>query len=189
MSLDDIRKDIDAIDFQIQELLMSRMDCSKQVVTEKIADGNFVIYRADRENAILDKLGAGIPEDRKPGYLAVVRKITETSRMYQYGILFEEHPELYDKLIDGLQVPEHSSSITVILTRPNIPNAMSSILSMIGDYGYNMDEMKLLSYNEDNSEVTFELTLLGDIEKESLKKLLFQLSMESAKFRIIQIRV
>lgn len=189
MSLDDIRKDIDGIDFKVRELLMQRMDCSARVVGEKIADGNFIIYRADREEAILEKLGKGIPESRKAGYLAVVRKITETSRMYQYGILYEARPELFEKLLQGIDVPAHSAAITVVLTRPNIPNAMSSILSMIGDYGYNMDEMKLLHYSDDASEVTFELTLLGDIADERLKKLLFQLSMESVGFKIIQIRV
>ena len=61
MSLDEIRVDIDRIDKEIRQLLMDRLDCSKRVVESKVADGNYTIYRADREKAILEKLGAGIP--------------------------------------------------------------------------------------------------------------------------------
>ena len=187
MSLDEIRVDIDRIDKEIRQLLMDRLDCSKRVVESKVADGNYTIYRADREKAILEKLGAGIPEDRKAGYLAVVRKITETSRMYQYGKLYEMVDGLFDELVAGIEIPAKATSVTLELTRPNIPNAMSSILSMIGDYGYNMQRMELLHYADDNSAVTFELTILGDLNEEHMKKLMLQLSKESSDFRIIRI--
>ena len=61
---------------------------------------------------------------------------------------------------------------------------MSSILSMIGDYGFNMDQMKLLEYAKDNRAVTFELVILGDIHDVYFQKLMLQLSMESASFHI-----
>lgn len=189
MSLDDIRKDIDKIDKEIQQLIMKRLDCSTRVVESKISDGNFTIYRADREEAILEKLGAGIPEDRKAGYLAVVRKITETSRMYQYGILYDWSPAFFEELVGDMVIPENTKAVNIVLTRPNIPNAMSSILSMIGDYGYNMDEMKLLGYNDDNTAVKFQLTILGNLNEERMKKLMFQLSKESTDFKIIGVLI
>ena len=86
MALEDVRKQIDGIDTRIRELLMERLDCSAQVAEAKLAVGETTVYRADRETEILDRLGAQVTEDRRAGYLAVVRKVMETSRMYQYGI-------------------------------------------------------------------------------------------------------
>ena len=186
-TLDDIRKEIDDIDVQIRSLLMKRMDCSEQVVSSKIKDQNYAIYRADREEAMLKKLGDGIPDNRRPEYLSVVRKITETSRMYQYGILFDAVPELYRKLVSRVALPKKGNAVKVVLTRPNIPNAMSSILSMVGDYGYNMDQMRLLRYARDNSSVDFELVILGDIHDTPMQKLMLQLSMESIGFCILEV--
>ena len=61
---------------------------------------------------------------------------------------------------------------------------MSEILSMIGDYGYSMERMELIEDNRDEGTVTFELTMLGDLNEINMKKLMFQLSMESMDFRI-----
>ena len=60
MSLDDIRKDIDTIDSSIRDLVMKRLDCSSRVIHSKIEDGNYVIYRADREAVSgFDKINKG----------------------------------------------------------------------------------------------------------------------------------
>lgn len=186
-SLDEIRVEIDTIDKQIQQILMKRLDCSTEVVQAKIRDKNYIINRPDRESAMLERLGKSIPEQRKSGYLAVVRKITETSRMYQYGILFEQVPELFINLVKGLDLSQASNTVTVQLKRPNIPNAMSAILSMIGDYGFDMERLQLLGYSEDRSMASFELTIRGDITQIQMQKLLLQLSMETEEFKITEL--
>ncbi len=185
-SLDEIRVEIDSIDQQIQQILMHRLDCSEEVVQAKIRDRNYVINRPDRESAMLEHLGQDIPADRRDGYLAVVRKITETSRMYQYGILFEQVPELFEKLSEGLDLSVSTEFITVNLKRPNIPNAMSAILSMIGDYGFDMERLQLLGYSDDHAIASFELIIRGDISKVQMQKLLLQLSMETEEFQIVE---
>lgn len=187
MDMKDIRKDIDAIDLQIRELLMRRMDCSYKVAEVKQAAGSTDIYRADREQAILDTLGAEVPAERRAQYLAVVRKITETSRMYQYGLIFEWNPELFDKIEGSEMCDEPTSHVKVRLTRVNRPNAMSSILSMVGDYGYNMEFMELIEVSQVTGTVTFDLTIRGDITNDHMRRLLFQLSKESANFRIMRV--
>ena len=73
MKLEDVRKEIDALDPQIKTLILRRMDCSLEVAKAKQAAGETTIYRRDREKAILDRLGADVPADRLPEYLAVVR--------------------------------------------------------------------------------------------------------------------
>lgn len=183
-SLDEIRIEIDQIDSEIQKILMRRLDCSTEVIEAKIRDNNYIINRPDREMAMLQRLGKDIDKDRKSGYLAVVRKITETSRMYQYGILFDRVPELFTELSKDIDTTVSSDMITVQLKRPNIPNAMSAILAMIGDYGFDMEKLQLLGYSEDRSMAAFELTIRGDISVTHMQKLLLQLSMESEDFVI-----
>lgn len=186
MTLEEARAQIDAIDSQLESLLMDRMNCSYEVAQAKAAAGETQIYRADREEAILERLGAKVPEDRRAGYLAIVRKIMEISRMYQYGLLYDWIDGLFDEIVGNLAIPEHTTHVRVRLTRENRPNAMSSILSMIGDYGYNMDRMNLMRENDTEHTVTFELLILGDLGDPHMKTLMFQLSKESMDFHLLE---
>ena len=186
MKLEEVRQKIDAIDPQIRELLMERLDCSRLVAETKQAAGETNIYRPDREQVILQKLSQGVPEDRLPEYLAVVRKIMETSRMYQYGMLFDWNPQLFAELAKNIEIHPGGTRVVVRLTRPDQPNAMSSILNMVGDYGYNMQYMELLHFNKPEKTVTFDLTILGDHSETNMQKLMFQLSKESQDFQILR---
>ena len=107
----------------------------------------------------------------------------ETSRMYQYGIIFDNIENLFSPLAENLSIKPSNTRVRVSLTRENRPNAMSSILSMIGDYGFNMDRMELIS--QDSEQVTFELLIIGNLDDEKMQKLMFQLSKESKNFSII----
>ena len=203
LTLEEVRELIDAIDTEIRELIMKRLDCSEMVAAAKIASGDLTIYRADRENAILDRLGEGIPEERRAGYLAVVRKIMETSRMYQYGIFFEQCRDLVEPLLRDPKIVSddptaEGAQVRLKLSRPDRPNAMSSILSMIGDYGYNMERMELTGYDHSNvnddgndndnngiPKVHFELTIRGSLAERNMQKLMLQLSMECSDFQIL----
>lgn len=187
MKLEEARKEIDRIDPRIRELLMERLDCSYEVAKAKTESGDLTIYRADREEEILSRLGKEVPEDRRDGYLALVRKIMETSRMYQYGLIYDWVPGLIDPLLEGVEIPNPAKLVKLRLTRPDRPNAMSSILSMVGDYGYNMERMILISENHADKSVTFELEILGDINNIHMKKLIYQLSMESCDFQLLKV--
>lgn len=133
MNIDEARNKIDEIDQEIQKLIMKRLDCSEQIAHAKIQSGNINIFRADREEEILKRLGENVSQERKAGYLAVVRKIMETSRMYQYGIIFDNLEDLFSPLAENINIKSSNTRVRVSLTRENRPNAMSSILSMIGD--------------------------------------------------------
>lgn len=184
LTLEEIRCQIDSIDSEIRELIMKRLDCSRNVAMAKQASGNLVIYRADREAEILERLGQGVPEDRKAEYLAVVKKIMETSRMYQYGLLYDWNDGLFSERFGNIDIPTEASHIRFTLTRPNQPNSMAQILSMIGDYGCNTMLMELVGEDKENGTVTFALTILGNLNEEHMKKLMYQLSMESRYFTI-----
>ena len=184
MTLEEVRRQIDSIDAEIRELIMKRLDCSRNVAMAKQASGNLVIYRADRETEILEKLSQGVPEDRKAEYLAVVKKIMETSRMYQYGLLYDWNDGLFSERFGDIDIPADPSHIRFSLTRPNQPSSMAQILSMIGDYGCNTEFMELIREDKEKGTVTFTLTILGNLNEEHIKKLIYQLSMESRDFAI-----
>ena len=184
MTLEEIRCQIDSIDAEIRELIMQRLDCSRNVAMAKQASGNLVIYRADREAEILERLGKDVPEDRKAEYLAVVKKIMETSRMYQYGLLYDWNDGLFSERFGEIDIPTEAYYIRFTLTRPNQPNSMAQILSMIGDYGCNTELMELIGEVKENGTVTFTLTILGNLNEAHMKKLMYQLSMESRDFTI-----
>ncbi len=185
MELSEVRAQIDKIDPILRGLLMMRLDCSYQVAEAKAKAGETKIYRADREAAILEKLGDGVPEDRLAGYLSVVRKIMETSRMYQYGLLFEWNEGVFDKLLGDRTIPEDCKKVRIRVVREDHPNAMSTILSMIGDYGYNMERMELVEENPGNETVTFDLTIRGNLNEKHMKNLMFQLSEECSGFELL----
>ena len=187
MTLEEVRCQIDSIDAEIRELIMKRLDCSKNVAMAKQASGNLVIYRADREAEILERLSQGVPEDRKAEYLAVVKKVMETSRMYQYGLLYDWNDGLFSERFGEINIPAEASHIRFTLTRTNQPNSMAQILSMIGDYGCNTELMELVGEEEEKGTVTFTLTILGDLNNVHMKKLMYQLSMESRDFAIEQV--
>lgn len=187
ITLKEIRSQIDSIDSEIRDLIMRRLDCSRSVALAKQVSGNLVIYRADREAEILERLGQGVPEDRKTEYLAVVKKIMETSRMYQYGLLYDWNERLFSERFGEVDIPADPSHVRFTLTRPNQPNSMSQILSMIGDYGYNTELMELAGEDKETRTVTFTLTILGNLNDVNMKKLMYQLSMESLDFAIEQV--
>ncbi len=103
--------------------------------------------------------------------------------MYQYGIIFDNLEDLFSPLAENINIKSSNTRVRVSLTRENRPNAMSSILSMIGDYGFNMDRMELV--NQDNEHVTFELLIIGNLNDVKMQKLMFQLSRESKNFSIL----
>lgn len=187
MELTEIRKKIDTLDEEIKVLLLQRLVCSKEVAEVKAEQGETEIYRADREEAILERLGRNVPEELRREYLAIVRKIMETSRMYQYGLLYTWNPAQYEALFASVPYEVPSQKVKLRLTRPNRPNAMSSILSMVGDYGYNMEKMELLSYTEDRQAVRFLLTICGDLSERHMQKLMVQLAGESQDFCIMEV--
>lgn len=204
MELAEIRTKIDETDREIRELLLKRMGYSHLVAEAKMESGDTTIYRADREASILETLGDTVDEELRSEYLSVVRKVMETSRMYQYGLIFDWTPQAFEsvkghELIDA-RGDKPTTSVTVRLSREDRPNAMSAILSMIGDYGYNMDRMVPVTNATDEASdtshasgasekkggmVTFDLTILGNLTETSMQKLMFQLNGECLDFEIL----
>ena len=185
MTLPEIRILIDQVDPEIRRLLMKRMDYSALVAEAKLASGDTAVYRPDREEAVLEGLGREVPEDRLPEYLSVVRKIMEASRMYQYDLIYDRLEDPLGPLLKGINIPEDCRLVTVMLSRPDRPGSIAAVLSMIADYGFDMEEMVRTGGNAPAAAVSFRLQIRGDLRETRMKKLLFQLSGECEDFRIL----
>lgn len=186
MTLNEVRAKIDEIDPQLKSLIMKRLDCSYEVAKVKAGAGETNIYRADREKAIIEKLSQDVPEERLLVYLSVVKKIIETSRMYQYGLLYDWMDDLFSPLAQGLDIKPGANHILLRLTKENHPGSMASIFGVIGDYGVDVDQINLITRDDSQKTVTFELVILGNLNDKHIRILLFQLSRESNDFKILK---
>lgn len=186
MTLEEIRVRIDEIDGKMKELFLTRMNIATEVASSKNEAGSTQIYRADREAAMIERLTADVSENLVPEYAAFIRKTIEVSRMYQYGLLYDWNPSYGEELLAGIPVEPTDTHVKLRLTRPDNCNAMSAILCMIGDYGFNMEQMQLLHINKEEMTASFELSIRGNLLDPAMRKLMFQLSKEALAFEIIE---
>ncbi|MBQ0079495.1 MAG: chorismate mutase [Eubacterium sp.] len=187
MGLDKIRKDIDALDTKIAELLMQRLDYAEQVVQTKIDDGVTNIYLAEREDDIMENILKNIPEERKDTSRALMRKIVEISRTHQFNILNQQVPGLLDEYLEDVEIPEEPTRIRFEAIRPNIEGQMGVICTLIGDAHFNIQEVQQMDNSVDNASSRLWFTVDGDIYDPKMKTLLIQLAQESEGFSILSI--
>ena len=181
MTLAEIRKEIDRIDPQIKELFLQRMEAAKHVAEVKYASGD-EIYKADREAEILARLSEDVAPELKIEYTAFVRKMMEVARKYEYGLIYDWNPEVVQPILAEAK-ESGSGYVKLELVRPNQLNGLSVILTMIGDYGFHLKDIKVLE--EGQKEVRFCLVIQGKLQDEAMKKLLYQLSKESKDFHVL----
>lgn len=181
MTLAEIRKEIDRIDPQIKALFLQRMEAAKHVAEVKYAAGD-EIYKADREAEILARLSEDVAPELKIEYTAFVRKMMEVARKYEYGLIYDWNPEVVQPILAEAK-ESGNGYVKMELVRPNQLNGLSVILTMIGDYGFHLKDIKVLE--ESQKEVRFGLVIHGKIQDEAMKKLLYQLSKESKDFHVL----
>lgn len=88
MTLADVRVNIDRVDKQIKELFEERMELADQVAQVKAETGDD-IFKPEREVAIIERLTQDIEPGIKKEYIALIKRIMEVSRKYQYGRTLE----------------------------------------------------------------------------------------------------
>ena len=86
-----IRQDINAIDEQIRALFLQRMSLALEVAQAK-AKTHDKIYKPDREAEILEKRTAGMEEELRLKYAAILQSMIRASREYQYSELLRQDP-------------------------------------------------------------------------------------------------
>lgn len=185
MTLAEIRNEIDRIDTQIKELFLARMEAARNVAEVKYGSGD-EIYKSDREKAVITRLIEDVAPELKEEYTAVIRKIMEAARKYEYGLIYDWDPSAIEPLFKSVEPDVNDRYVKVHLTRPDCCNSMSSILSMIGDYGFNMKQMILLEENTEDKTVKFELVICGNLQNTAMRKLVYQLWKESLAFEVLE---
>ncbi len=131
--LSSVRKEIDAIDDELVELLNRRARISRRVGRIKARSGG-QIFKPARENALLDKL-----EEINPGPLpgahlrAIYREIISSSRDLQQRLkVVYLGPEGTFSYFAGLEYLGKSADYT---PRPNIEGVFASVAGGKADYG------------------------------------------------------
>ena len=200
MTLDEIRKEIDAIDPALRELLLKRLDCSREVARVKLAAGETNVYRADREAAILARLSEGVPAEKLPSYLSVVRRIMEASRFYQYSLMYERlsagtarpgeaGTEAYhDRTASASPCAVergivHAAPLRVSFRLPDRAGALASLLGFIADMGVSLQDLKMLGRS--GEQVSFMLETKPIANPALCAKLVFVLERETQDFIIM----
>lgn len=278
MELSEVRKNIDRVDGEIRKLFIERMSLADQVACIK-AETEDVIYKPDREEAIIKKQTEEMDSRLVREYTALIKRIMEVSRKYQYGRTMELRDcfpfdyakkaadvrrlcmvkeELYicdrcskdDVLVvdsyeeigaamengqadagmgiieevgvgvsDALHslllnhgfyitecrvrkekksrqkvvtfsqrlevLPEHNR-IKIMFECLNRSGSLSSILSMISDYGVNLTEIHSRPFQDgDTWNYRFFAELFANMDKKESRALLYQLSQETQELKVL----
>lgn len=88
MALDEVRKDIDRVDSKIRELFVERMGLADRVAQIKAENGD-VIFKPDREAAMIEKQCADMDGALVTEYRAFLKRMIAVSRKYQYKRMLE----------------------------------------------------------------------------------------------------
>ena len=84
MTLEEVRKEIDSVDSQIKTLFAKRMQLADHVAAIK-AETADAIFKPEREEIIINSLTQDVDETIVKEYTALIKRIMEVSRKYQYG--------------------------------------------------------------------------------------------------------
>lgn len=277
MTLPEVREQIDRVDSQIKSLFQERMELADNVAKVKAQTGDD-IFKPDREEAIISNLTKGVGDNIRKEYIALIKRIMEISRKYQYGRTLQLRdcfpveyvqqepeiasvamvkPELYicsmvsrDKVITvdsfeqvgnliaekkvdaGIGIledvsvqaadeihsmlvkqklyinrcdvvedsgvrrkvvmftpqlvvtPEHNR-MKVMFVCKNKSGSLASILSMISDYGVNLTEIHSRPNQEAEWNYEFFVEFDGNLLKQEIKALIFQLMNETQYFQVL----
>ncbi|MBP3326605.1 MAG: chorismate mutase [Coprococcus sp.] len=277
MTLEEVRLNIDKVDKEIKALFQERMLLADNVARVK-AETEDAIYKPDREETIISNLTGDVDDNIKMEYTALIKRIMEISRKYQYGRTLElrnclgidyetEEPEIsniamvkpelyicqdYSKdcviavddyqqvmeliengeadagmgvledisygvsdalhemltnsrlyiyrcsiveenghhkkvvtFADRLVVKENHNRLKVMFVCKNKSGSLSSVLSMIADYGVNLMEIHSAPDRKENWNYRFYIELSGNLLVKEIQALVFQLKNETEEFHIL----
>lgn len=116
MELDELRRDINDIDSQIQELFTKRMELCCDVAEYKIKN-NIPVFQSRREEEILNRVSQSAPDELKGGTRVLFQTLMDISKCRQYQKFFAEQNHIEYKKLDlsgkhTVAVPGISGSYT-----------------------------------------------------------------------------
>ena len=105
MTLEEVRQNIDRVDAKIRDLFVERMGLADEVARIK-AQTEDAIYKPEREAVILKKQSENMDTHLVKEYQALIKRIMEISRKYQYGRTLELRDCFPYTLEKELRIPE-----------------------------------------------------------------------------------
>lgn len=118
-TLEELRRELNQTDAQLRELLLSRLELSRQVAQVKRGSGA-PVYVPEREQEILETLRRSCPKE-DAGYLKmVVSSVLRTSRQRQYEYLLGEGMPLFYE-------PLEKSAAPISVCHQGVPGAYSQL--------------------------------------------------------------
>lgn len=182
MKLEEVRKEIDAVDSQMKPLFLSRMVCAKHVAEAKAISGSDV-FVAEREDEIIAKRTKDVDEDVKKEYEVFLRHLMSVSRRYQYGILKDMQEKVIADAMKKSGLDENSAHqyVTVSFSYSREKNNLNLYVDMICLNDIVIETMQVKAESEKQC-VT--LCLQGTIKQANMRQLLCQLGKEADEFQI-----
>ena len=186
MELDQIRKQINAVDDAMHRYFTDRLRCSEDVAEAKLQTQDSV-YKPEREKQVYARFPGYADEEKL--YRLYVRKVMQLSRYHQYGIFlgkgnvdteFETQYRSVQAAINERDTTD--ASVKIELTPdPQAEQGMSiqDMLSVLGDFG---TEVTALQY--EGSKVSVTVRVSGTDALESQRRLFYMLYKESVTYKM-----
>lgn len=141
MLLDEVRREIDMVDAGIKESFKKRMELAEQVAIVK-SENSDDIFKPEREKQIIENLTGDVSEDIVMEYTALLKRVMEISRKYQYKKTME--------LVDGLAheyISESKPLNKAVMLKPELYICSGDISKDIVTTVDSYDQMGLLVEN------------------------------------------
>ncbi len=163
MTLDEVRSNIDRVDKEIKALFKERMELADNVAKVK-AETNDEIFKPDREIAIIDNLTGDVDDNIKKEYIALIKRIMEISRKYQYGRTLE--------LRGGLDI-RYISNVSEIKKAAMVKSELYICNMMSKDDVVTVDTFDEVADLIENGEVDAGIGILEDVSVKASDELHF----------------
>lgn len=89
LNLDEIRKQINEKDNQMEKLFLERMALCKQVAQYKI-DNNMQVFQSSRENQIIDRVREQADDEYKDSVQTLFTSMIDISKFHQYHLMLAD---------------------------------------------------------------------------------------------------
>ena len=186
MKLDQIRKQINAVDDAMHRYFVDRLRCSEEVAEAKLQTLDSV-YKPEREKQVYARFSGNADEEKL--YRLYVRKTMQLSRYHQYGIFLgkgiaDAEFETQYRLVQTAMKEAGAADVSVkieLTPDPQVEQGMSiqDMLSVLGDFG---TEVTALQYEGNKVSVTVRVS--GTDALESQRRLFYMLYKESVTYKM-----
>ena len=172
--------DIDAVAMIKPELYICQ-GCSRDKVIA--VDSYDEVYELIKTGKV--DVGMGILEDISYGVSDALHEVLTNNKLYIYrcNIVNENgHNKKVVTFADHLIVEENHNRLKVMFVCKNKSGSLSSILSMISDYGVNLTEIHSAPNRQEHWNYRFYVELSANLLKKDIQALVFQLMNETEEF-------